>query len=151
MKKKFILFLLIFLTIPFYFGCEKIHKSQDDIKLKDSVLVFIMDENSWDKDSNKTILEITDKEGIELFNKLINNATKLEGLIDMAPPSYLAEITSSKNSKGSIGTKTETIIFELDDLGGLYCKNEDTHTWYKFKTNDVSNFTKYLDNINKKI
>ena len=90
MKKKLILFLLIFLTIPFYFGCEKIYISSDDIKLKDSVLVFRMNENSWDKDSKKVILEITDDEGIKLFNSLIDNATKVEGLLDMAPPSYIA-------------------------------------------------------------
>ena len=151
MKKKLMLFFIIFLTIPFYFGCENIYKSPDDIKLKDSVLVFRMSEISWDKDSKKAILEITDDEGIELFNNLIDNATKVEGVLDMAPPSYIAEITSSKNYEGSIGAKTETIIFELDAFGGLYCKKEDTHTWYTFRTNDVSNFAKYLDKINKKI
>ena len=145
------LFFIIFLTIPFYFGCENIYKSPDDIKLKDSVLVFRMNENSWNKDSKKAILEITDDEGIELFNNLIDNATKVEGVLDMAPPSYIAEITSSKNYEGSIGAKTETIIFELDAFGGLYCKKEDTHTWYTFRPNDVSNFAKYLDKINKKI
>ena len=69
----------------------------------------------------------------------------------MAPPSYIAEIISSKNYEGSIGAKTETIIFELDAFGGLYCKEDDTNTWYTFRANDVSNFAKYLDKINKKI
>nr|WP_295607797.1 hypothetical protein [uncultured Terrisporobacter sp.] len=41
----------------------------------------------------------------------------------MAPPSYIAEVTSSKK--------------------------EDTNTWYTFRSKDVSNFAKYLDKINK--
>lgn len=148
MKKKFILALILILTIPFNLGCEK---SPNDIKLKESVLVFRMNENSWDKDSNKAVLKIRDDEGINLFNNLIDNATKVEGVLDMAVPSYIAEITSSKNYEGSIGAKTESIIFELDAFGGLYCKKDDTNTWYTFKSNDVSNFAKYLDKINKKI
>ena len=148
MKKKLILFLLFILTIPFNFGCEK---SPKDIKLKDSVSIFRMNEDTWQKDSKKTILEIKDDEGIKLFNNLIDNATKVEGIVNMAPPSYIAEIISSKNYEGSIGAKTETIIFELDAFGGLYCKEDYTNTWYTFRANDVSNFAKYLDKINKKI
>ena len=53
MKKKLILFLLFILTIPFNFGCEK---SPKDIKLKDSVSIFRMNEDTWQKDSKKTIL-----------------------------------------------------------------------------------------------
>ena len=86
MKKKLMLFFIIFLTIPFYFGCENIYKSPDDIKLKDSVLVFRMNENSWNKDSKKAILEITDDEGIELFNNLIDNATKVENYQTISTP-----------------------------------------------------------------
>ena len=44
----------------------------------------------------------------------------------MAPPSYIAEVTSSKK--------------------------EDTNTWYTFRSKDVSNFSKYLgEDIQTKI
>ncbi|MGL5752215.1 MAG: hypothetical protein ACRCXT_16900 [Paraclostridium sp.] len=135
----------------FCVGCKNVDNSPNVIKSKESILIFRINEDSWDKDSKNPILKITDEEGIELFENLIDNATKVDGLLDMAPPSYIAEITSSKNYEGYIGAKTETIIFELDAFGGLYCKNEDTHTWYTFNLNDVSNFAKYLDKINKKI
>lgn len=77
------------------------------------------------------VLSIDDNYGLTLFNNLIENATKMDDILDEEPP-YVVDI--------NYDDKDETIYFYIEENSGMYTNAYGTHYGYTFKTDDVKAF-----------
>lgn len=127
MKNKLILCLISIVVMLMSFGC-----SNANSKNIDRALIFKMNSTTWEKENDTPILEIKDKKGLELFDNLINNANKIEGVLDIAAPSYIIEVNKEND--------VEVLFLNIDNESGMYLNKKDNHIGYNLNKNDVKVF-----------
>ncbi|MDZ4957400.1 hypothetical protein GNF51_16835, partial [Clostridium perfringens] len=96
MKKYILLLCSMFLIVSQLVSCASIGKSLNEKnKSINKIFIFASAETIGKKLNDTPILVINDTDGIKLFSNLIDNAVKIDGILDMATPKYIAEISYS--------------------------------------------------------
>lgn len=106
----------------------------------DTLNFYLSSEYFNKKISDKPILQITNAEDISLFNNLINNGTKMDGIFDMLAPPLIAEFTRN----GAIERIYLGFYYQDTKKGaleGFYLKESNTSECYTTKYEDIKKLT----------
>lgn len=148
LKRYFLLICSILLLLPQLVACKS--EKVEVIKKNDSitkVAIFLSADDIGKKSSEIPILVIEDENGTKLFLNLIDNAIKMEGILNIVAPKYIGEI--------SYPDRTETIYFNIDNTdekySGIFINKIQTETGYEFKEKDMKEFMiKYGGSLKEK-
>ena len=113
-----------------------------------NISIFESGNNIGDKLSENPVLVLENEKEIKLFLNLIGKASKMDGILDIVTPKYIAEI--------SYLDKQETIYFSIfnedKNYSGMFVRKGKRGVGYIFRTQDIEEFMKeYKDvfNINE--
>lgn len=144
MKKFIIKALLLSFALCLFSGCsnnsDKKNLNVEDIKQID---FYLSEEGLIKKVNNTSIISITDEELIKEFHKMLDDAQKLNGILD-ATFNYIVEI---KNENGVFETLYMNLEADIEE-SGLYVNSNDTSIGYEIDKEDLKELINtYRENL----
>jgi uncharacterized lipoprotein YehR (DUF1307 family) len=110
---------------------EKNDKEEVKLDMK-KVSLYKSSDIMGTKESDTPFLVIENEDGLKLFSELIDNAKKMDGILDMTTPPYIAEVQYSD--------KNEVLYFNIHTSSGMFVNSKDTGTGYNFELEDIEAF-----------
>jgi hypothetical protein len=137
--KKSIIFL--FITLILITGCSMLDKNKEQkvVSAIDKKMGLVSVKLSGE---SQAIFE-KDNE-LEAFQNAVNNAKKIEGILDVVKSNYEFDLIFSN---GKAQTKSYFLWLDPKVQSGMIMNKEDTHTGYTLKSSDAERLVKIIKDI----